>query len=620
MRCRASRYWFGEAEEQRLHSRLLTAERCLYPSLGDPPPLDWDRGAKKRKRWWEETVEGGAAARQIEESTLWAYAPSFSCMAPQDVIDCAHVMQTSNVASSEPIGTPQASISRRTSKESSSHKAENLGSPRNWQWGSCAGLLMPCKTLASVRNIHRSPSLSEVLCDQAGGQESEHQKGIHTLVLWKVLVYLEVREVYALSGVDKRIRNSLLIPSTTAESGSPRNSLELPFWRSSLRWHRSIVPTAVGHTAMPGTVPSSPATAAAATVEPIGSITAATAGATAGANGGSTAAAPGAAFYSTGGETGAPLISGAEVRVGGSSEAEGGGVRAKVVRGRKALACATLCYTTELYNVGLHLEMLTCIDLANEPVGDLPARLISAHLPFMPSLTSIRLTQLCMSSWAGRLLAHCLQQDYARGVQHLEITRNWLFDESAQSMVDLITCNHPGARLRSLKLNDVRFSDASCAALLQAVASNTHLRSLQLNDHVLTTNGSIADCLSTNTVLEELSLSGMCLGDDAMASVSRGLRSNRSLQVLTLRYNEIGQQGCEYLAESLATNQSLRRLDIYWNHVELPGAEALLKAIEGNSHSLCSSICFSGNRLPNDFLDDVKKGFGYALGRLVHNR
>eukprot|EP00922_Rhytidocystis_sp_ex-Travisia-forbesii_P044409 GHVS01066245.1.p1 GENE.GHVS01066245.1~~GHVS01066245.1.p1 ORF type:complete len:391 (-),score=47.17 GHVS01066245.1:79-1221(-) len=349
-------------------------------------------------------------------------------------------------------------------------------------------------------------------------------------------------------------------------------------------------------------------------------IMAGSAGVTAAESGATTAAETVAASSSIAGESGAPLISGAEVRIGGACEYEGGGAQAKVVQGRKALVCANICYTIELYNVGIHLEMLTCIDLANEPVGDLPARLISAHLPFMPSLASIRLTQLCMSSWAGRLLAHCLQQDYARGVQQLEITRNWLFDESAQSFVDLITCTHPGARLVSLKLNDVRFSDASCASLLQAAASNTHLRSLQLNDHVLTTHGAIAECLSTNTIMEELSLSGMCLGDDAMASVSRGLLANRSLQALTLRYNEIGQTGCEYLAESLAINQSLRRLDIYWNHIELPGAAALLKAIEGNSHSLCSSICLSGNRLPIDFLEDIKKGLGYAMARLLRDQ
>ncbi len=128
--------------------------------------------------------------------------------------------------------------------------------------------------------------------------------------------------------------------------------------------------------------------------------------------------------------------------------------------------------------------------------------------------------------------------------------------------------------LQSLKLEewlDTFDSEAAIAALTSAVACNKGLTALSMAGTRLGTQGAAAlgPALATNAHLRSLDLScsratgtEMRIGEEGVAALARGLVQNGAMTELNLKGSIVGPGAAAALADMLLANDSLQSLDL----------------------------------------------------------
>jgi hypothetical protein len=119
--------------------------------------------------------------------------------------------------------------------------------------------------------------------------------------------------------------------------------------------------------------------------------------------------------------------------------------------------------------------------------------------------------------------------------------------------------------LTALDLSCRKLQDSDIHALLQALAQNTCLTTLNLRDNALGDEG--AKALAQNTFLTTLDVRYNQIG----AEGAKALAQNTFLTTLDVRFNQIGAEG----AKALAQNTFLTTLDVRFNQIGAEGAKAL---------------------------------------------
>ena len=134
------------------------------------------------------------------------------------------------------------------------------------------------------------------------------------------------------------------------------------------------------------------------------------------------------------------------------------------------------------------------------------------------------------------------------------------------SLMDQVRDNDPN--LLDLNLSKMNIGSREDAlSLFEALASNTHLRSVNL---------------SRNNI-----------DDDCVSSISIALIENKSIVRLNLSINDINSEGAEYLIGALDTNQTIREIDLRGNSIDheiLDELDEILKERRGDDPSLVPSI------------------------------
>ena len=152
-------------------------------------------------------------------------------------------------------------------------------------------------------------------------------------------------------------------------------------------------------------------------------------------------------------------------------------------------------------------------------------------------------TELCVAHAMQNLVfveLYCMQLE---GVAYQQLARV-LFDNSAMR------------QLRAFKCSPV--CDAGVAALAQALATNTVLRTLDLADTVICGAGLLGHALRSNSTLCELVLRSCGIGDRAMCELAAGIGVNTTLCELDVCYNDaVGASGAMALAAALHMHPSL---------------------------------------------------------------
>ena len=151
--------------------------------------------------------------------------------------------------------------------------------------------------------------------------------------------------------------------------------------------------------------------------------------------------------------------------------------------------------------------------------------------------------------------------------------------------------------LQCLLLSDNRLADEGCTLLCKAIATRTGtLQAIDLDNNRLRRAGAEAlGSLIGAGKVEEVSVSGNAMGDDAAATLVKGMiMSSCILSSLDISSNEAGDLTCTRLAEAVASNTTLLKLDISWNRIRGKCAACLALALVGNTTLTSLSASWNG--------------------------
>ncbi|POM72049.1 Hypothetical protein PHPALM_11308 [Phytophthora palmivora] len=132
-------------------------------------------------------------------------------------------------------------------------------------------------------------------------------------------------------------------------------------------------------------------------------------------------------------------------------------------------------------------------------------------------------------------------------------------------------------------------SDSDFVRLASSISSNTLLEELYLSGHELGRQGlqAFAECLAMNSTLKHLSLGSERLGDEAVQILCAGLARNAQsgLQYWDLEFKALGLDGVSAVAELLKTNKVLMTVALSRNQIGDEGVETLAKGLSENAES-----------------------------------
>ena len=131
---------------------------------------------------------------------------------------------------------------------------------------------------------------------------------------------------------------------------------------------------------------------------------------------------------------------------------------------------------------------------------------------------------------------------------------------------------------RSLNLSNNGIKDAGLKILARHLKTNFTVTHFDARGNDITSDGAfyLADCLSENSTLLEISLDSNRLDNRAAIDLAENLSSNRAtrLSVLDLARNDIEDEGGKRLADFVASNASIARLSLSSNRLSAKGTRA----------------------------------------------
>jgi Ran GTPase-activating protein (RanGAP) involved in mRNA processing and transport len=129
-----------------------------------------------------------------------------------------------------------------------------------------------------------------------------------------------------------------------------------------------------------------------------------------------------------------------------------------------------------------------------------------------------------------------------------------------------------------LNLSNNGIKDAGLKILARHLKTNFTVTHFDARGNDITSDGAfyLADCLSENSTLLDISLDSNRLDDRAAVDLAENLSSNLAtrLSILDLARNDIEDEGGMRLANFLATNVSIARLSLSSNRLSAKGARA----------------------------------------------
>jgi len=134
-----------------------------------------------------------------------------------------------------------------------------------------------------------------------------------------------------------------------------------------------------------------------------------------------------------------------------------------------------------------------------------------------------------------------------------------------------------------LKLTVRHVLIADLLPMFKWLGSNRTVLTLNIRDTVDPSSAgvcSVAEALTTNSTLTDLTIRDSCCTDEGVRALANALRVNCGLKSLDLGASTVGSAGASYLAEVLPFNTALTSLDISGNSIACIGAQHLATALE----------------------------------------
>ena len=179
-------------------------------------------------------------------------------------------------------------------------------------------------------------------------------------------------------------------------------------------------------------------------------------------------------------------------------------------------------------------------------------------------------------------------------------------DTDVGLLAEALTVNSALTEL-SLRYNSI--GDQGATGLAEALKVNATLKELNLDHNCIGYQGAtgLAEALKVNATLTELNLNDNGIGDQGATGLAEALKINATLTELNLNDNGIGYQGATGLAEALKVNATLTELNLRYNNIGDQGATGLAEALKVNSTLTELNLC------ANDIREKGATGLAEAL-------
>ena len=150
-----------------------------------------------------------------------------------------------------------------------------------------------------------------------------------------------------------------------------------------------------------------------------------------------------------------------------------------------------------------------------------------------------------------------------------------------------------------LNLKDCCIGDEGCHVLVNFMQKYTAITDIDLDGNSIGSEGltALSQIISTTSTLRSLSLEWNKIGgssDQGMKRFFGALGENRSLLKLNLKNNEIGPEIGEFVANCLKSNTVLENLDLRYNRIGNQGAKSILKGLNLNKTITILEMSASG--------------------------
>jgi hypothetical protein len=161
-------------------------------------------------------------------------------------------------------------------------------------------------------------------------------------------------------------------------------------------------------------------------------------------------------------------------------------------------------------HVLLRKRISTSINLAHIGIGNQMAKVLAEALPTLPYLQAINLSDNNLEDDGLSAIIRAIAQHAT--IEIVDISQNIIGSEAAQALAEFV--GNPDCKLQCLRMSDANIDDGECAAFVEVLMNNRHLKELDMSKNLLGKDENLntvqPDFTTGGESLAELLKEGLC--------------------------------------------------------------------------------------------------------------
>ena len=232
------------------------------------------------------------------------------------------------------------------------------------------------------------------------------------------------------------------------------------------------------------------------------------------------------------------------------------------------------------------------INLAHHGMGDQLGIALGRCLSHLPGLARLNLLDNRLTDKSLAIILEAIT--HMPNLHMLDLGNNKMDEEASEALGEYLrssTCP-----LRELGLSRADVDDTECCALMDSLAENKSVTSLDLSHNLIgsqesrnvvmpdfdTGGEAIAELLEKGCQLRKLNLAWNLIGKDTARQLGESLADNETLEEVDFSYNAFGDVGGQAVGDALHSNETLRVLDLSYNSLPCRATFTLAAGLRHN--------------------------------------